>query len=110
MNKRISSAGCLGLLFSFALLLCAQNPDELLAVRLPATQGYINRHATLLPLSPGRARTGTTIDPKNRPLRSNGVMQGDGAIGRRKTVDDRPVRQEVVPPARRQKPRDPLVR
>src|SRR5215471_2843019 len=108
MNERIFSAGCVGLLFSFAPLLCAQNPDELLAVRLPATQGYINRHATPLAFPPGRARTGTTIDTKNRPMRSNGVMQGDGAIGLSQTDDNRPVQQKVVPHARRQKPRDPL--
>ena len=97
----------MGFLFSFAPLLCAQNPDELLAVRLPATQGYIDRHATPLPFPPGR--TGTTIDTKNRPLRPNGVTHGDGVIGRGQTVDDRPGQQKVVPSAR-QKPRDPLVR
>ena len=43
---------CLGFLFLLAPLLSAQNPDELLAVRLPATQGYINRHATPLPFPP----------------------------------------------------------
>jgi hypothetical protein len=34
-------AGCLGGLFLAAPLLRAQNPDELLAIRFPARQGYI---------------------------------------------------------------------
>jgi hypothetical protein len=46
----------LGVLLLLTPLLCAQNPDELLVVRLPATQGYINRHATPLPLPTGEVK------------------------------------------------------
>ena len=48
---------CLGVLFLLTSLLCAQDPDELLIVRLPAKQGYSNRHATPLTFLSGRSQT-----------------------------------------------------
>ena len=83
---------CLGVLFLLTPLLSAQNPDELLAVRLPATQGYISRHPTPLPFPPGRGQTAT-------PSRASkcGSSMASRPSGMARAADNRPGHQEVAP-------------
>jgi hypothetical protein len=105
---------CLGVLLLLTPLLCAQNPDELLVVRLPATQGYINRHATPLPLPTRRSQTATPTSAAKRGysllLGPSGVARADDATCRGQAQPNRSGHQELAPLGRGKKPRNPLLR
>ena len=103
MKKRTLSTRCLCVLFLLAPLLGAQNSDELLVVRLPATQGYLNRHATLLPFSTRRSQ-GQSTPLHLRDARRNDATRRDHAIVGKTS------HREVAPLGRGKKPRNFLLR
>jgi hypothetical protein len=105
MKKRALSISCLGVLFLIAPLLCAQNPDELLVVRLPATQGYLNRHATALPFPTRRSQT----TPPSAALHPRGARGNDATL-RDHAVVGKTSHLEVAPLGRGKRPRNLLLR
>ena len=90
---------CLGVLFLLTPLLSAQNPDELLAVRLPATQGYISRHPTPLPFPPGRGQTATPSRASKR-----GSSMASRPSGMARAADNRPGTRKLRPMAEERSP------
>jgi hypothetical protein len=117
MKGRAFCGGCLSvfILFLAAPLLCAQNPDELLVVRFPATQGYINRYTMSPPFPPfpiERSRIATSSNATKRQtvaLRPGGGARGDDRCPGR-AVDDKRCEREVVPLPRQKKPLELLAR
>jgi hypothetical protein len=88
----------LGVLVLLSPLLGAQNPDELLVVRLPATQGYLNRHATALPFPTRRSQT----TPPSAALHPRGA-RGNDATRRDDAVVGKTSHLEVAPLGRGKK-------
>jgi hypothetical protein len=101
---------CVNMLFLLAPLLCAQNPDELLVVRLPATQGYLNRHATPLQLPAGRSQAATPSRHVAVYLHPKGEVRGDNATDRGQAVGARPAHKDVAPFGRGKKSRNLVLR
>jgi len=99
MKKRTLSTS-LGLLFLLTPLLCAQNAEELLVVRLPATQGYLNRHATPPPLPTKRSQTAT---PSSRMASHPRSARADDANRLSQAIGDRPRHHDVARLARGKK-------
>jgi hypothetical protein len=113
-GSRISREVLGHLIFAHVALLRAQNPDELLVVRLPATQGYINRHATPLSFPTGRSQTDTPGSYRRCvhgvASSSSRMARADDSRYRSQAVADRHCHQEVAPLRRGKNPRNLLLR